>query len=178
MDSMVKSSFCSDMISLTRQHLLFLRRVHAAGESLVAPSREKIRRYEQIWLPLLLHLQENEVGKNVPLSPPIDVAWLWHCHRLAPSAYKKACSKLGINPSGQFPQAAFQCSEEEGNNDNCFTISAWEKYFPDEPFFSEPVDFDQACGPWVADTLICEGRLIIYQMLYGSFQRDSYFTVF
>ena len=26
---------------------------------------------------------------NEPLIPPADVAWLWHCHRLAPRLYKE-----------------------------------------------------------------------------------------
>lgn len=51
--------------------------------------REAIRRYSDVFLPLLAHLTEQ---KAVPeLAVPLDIAWLWHCHKLAPLQYAKDC---------------------------------------------------------------------------------------
>ena len=39
-------------------------------------------RYESCWLPLLAKQVENK--ETTALVPPLDCAWVWHCHRLNP----------------------------------------------------------------------------------------------
>jgi len=66
--------------------------------------KEALRRYETLWLPLLAHCAARaalggggeggggaEGGERAwrALVPPLDVAFVWHLHRLRPSAYAK-----------------------------------------------------------------------------------------
>ena len=46
---------------------------------------EALRRYEQLWLPLLAAAKAE--GATATLVPPLDVAFVWHLHRLQPAAY-------------------------------------------------------------------------------------------
>jgi hypothetical protein len=46
---------------------------------------EALRRYEQLWLPLLAAAKVE--GATATLVPPLDVAFVWHLHRLQPAAY-------------------------------------------------------------------------------------------
>ena len=58
--------------------------------------QKAIYRYENHWLPLCRHLLEQ--GKNLTnFYPPLDVAWIWHCHLLSPTHYKiDMTKKLGM----------------------------------------------------------------------------------
>ena len=73
--------------------------------------------YRDEWLPLLVAQQQQhqqpdhhpghhqQVG---PLVPPIDVAWVWHCHRLAPLKYAAYCRDtfgMVLDPHGVDPFA-------------------------------------------------------------------------
>ena len=46
-----------------------------------------VTRYERMWLPLVV---EEDARANT-LVPPVDVAWVWHLHRLAPLKYAAFC---------------------------------------------------------------------------------------
>ena len=48
-------------------------------------------RYETNWLPLLA---EYGSKNNWNLSPPLDVAWVWHCHMMAPKFYISDCQRI------------------------------------------------------------------------------------
>jgi hypothetical protein len=70
---------------------------------------ESFRRYSQLWLPFVAHhhrqqqQQQQQYRTNsgrekqthtdtttdIALIPPPDIAWFWHCHRLAPYRYAK-----------------------------------------------------------------------------------------
>lgn len=51
--------------------------------------REAIRRYD-LFLALLADLTAQK--DDVPdLAVPVDIAWLWHCHKLSPIQYSKDC---------------------------------------------------------------------------------------
>jgi hypothetical protein len=52
------------------------------------------RRYEQIWLPLLADTAAKSEAAAGELVPPLDVAYAWLCHRLAPAAYEADCQRL------------------------------------------------------------------------------------
>ena len=45
---------------------------------------ESVRRYSELWLPLVAEAHRRQ---QVDLIPPPDIAWMWHCHRLAPYRY-------------------------------------------------------------------------------------------
>ena len=47
-----------------------------------------IRRYERLWLPLLA-AHGRDGGDGAGLAAPLDVAWVWWCHSLAPHPYRK-----------------------------------------------------------------------------------------
>ena len=51
-------SFSLDLTIAAKKHLTFLLRVHQSGISLRQPTEEEIRRYEHLWLPLLLQLKD------------------------------------------------------------------------------------------------------------------------
>ena len=70
------------LIAASRKHVAFLRVCHKAGVSLRPPSKDTLRRYEA-WL-----------GSKEP--PPLDCAWVWHCHRLAPLSYARTAARLGL----------------------------------------------------------------------------------
>ena len=79
------ADFSVDLVTLSRAHVAFLRRAHAAGVSLQRPSAESVRRYRELWLPLLAARGgAAELALAEDLVPPLDIAWLWHTHRLAP----------------------------------------------------------------------------------------------
>jgi hypothetical protein len=52
---------------------------------------EAIRRYECIWLPLLRSKHKYN-GSKVDMTPPLDVAYVWHVHRLDPN-YANFCKQ-------------------------------------------------------------------------------------
>jgi hypothetical protein len=75
--------------------------------------KESLRRYERLWLPLLVQQFAAAAGAaangdpaaagaaaTARLVPPPDVALLWHLHRLQPGAYAADCRELRL-PSGR-----------------------------------------------------------------------------
>ena len=70
------------LVAASKKHVAFLRVCHKAGVSLRPPSKDTLRRYEA-WL-----------GSKEP--PPLDCAWVWHCHRLAPLSYARTAARLGL----------------------------------------------------------------------------------
>jgi hypothetical protein len=64
--------------------------------------KEALRRYERLWLPLIAaqagsgsngQQQQQQQGYR-QLVPPLDVAFLWHLHRLQPGLYEEDCQQL------------------------------------------------------------------------------------
>ena len=158
--------FSVDLEAGARDHVSFLREVHAAGLSLRSPTAEEFRRYERVWLPLVggLH-REGRLGAagEPPLCPPLDVAWLWHCHRLAPASYARCCRELlGAQGSLDCPAGAFlgalprHLGDSEGDPEAgsppaasaaaLATRALWEERFPEEPFFAAPSAPPSATG--------------------------------
>ncbi len=48
--------------------------------------QDAIRRYERCWLPLML--QHAGDAAAAPLAAPLDVAWVWLAHAIAPVHYR------------------------------------------------------------------------------------------
>lgn len=94
--------------------------------------REAVRRYTTLWLPLVKET-ETVLAPGEELAPPLDVAWLWHVHRLSPLGYHADCmSKVGKPlhaPAGTNP-FAFTADEAETSP----TRATWESLYPNEPF--------------------------------------------
>jgi hypothetical protein len=67
--------------------------------------KEALRRYERLWLPLIASQagpstastgngqQQQQQGYS-QLVPPLDVAFLWHLHRLQPGVYSEDCQQM------------------------------------------------------------------------------------
>ena len=75
-------------VSDIKEHLNFLTAVEKslpnAGNTLTA---ENVHRYEKLWLPLV------SKHEDLILIPPLDIAFMWHVHRLAPLQYSKFCKQ-------------------------------------------------------------------------------------
>jgi hypothetical protein len=128
--------FHCNLIQNSFLHRNFLERIHEVGVSLSPLPYESLRRYRDLWLPLVRRYQG-----RCELIPPPDIAWLWHCHRLAPSEYVKySTERFGIG-SMQFleacPPFAFQTAQEQSLEQTCAfeTRSLWQQAYGNEPFF-------------------------------------------
>lgn len=128
--------FGVDLIELSKRHVAFLQAVHAAGLSLNRPSAESCRRYE-LWLRFAAKFP----GES--LVPPSDVAWMWHCHRLAPYRYAEYCRDIFDAPVEAHPPFSMQhaASSVVSHEDNVAhhpgltTRKLWAKEYPEEQFF-------------------------------------------
>jgi hypothetical protein len=79
----ISSQFSCDLGANSFKHKYFLQKIHGLGISLRQTDLESLRRYKNLWLPLVNRFPDDQ------LVPPPDIAWLWHCHRLAPKDYVK-----------------------------------------------------------------------------------------
>ena len=61
-----------------------------------------IQRYETLWLPLILSIQDD--NERLSLVPPIDIYFVWYCHMLAPNDYMDDIEKLADTLQEQAPQ--------------------------------------------------------------------------
>lgn len=89
--------------------------------------KNAIRRYEHLWLPLIAHQQR--IHERTNLAAPLDIAWVWHVHMLAPHYYEKDCDNIVSGLVDHYPltprqrQAGLQRPKR-----------VWEKRYPFEPF--------------------------------------------
>jgi hypothetical protein len=160
-------AFSVDLIESAALHIAFLKKIHSSGASLREPSERSTHRYVGAWLPLLAKMHASGALADAALSPPLDVAWLWHCHRLAPAAYARACRELfGVADALDCPKAAFRASTAVDTACDAANAakSLWEAHFPDEPFFLEPGSAEAAVDhgrPWTASTHHFKGRFCL-----------------
>ncbi len=172
--------FSCDLVEESKSHVAFLQTLHLNGISILKPSLESFRRYSELWLPLVNshyrhHQNQNQNDKSQELHglvPPGDVAWLWHCHRLAPYRYAKyvqntfAPSSTETSGSGSGsgsgsddlfvldPKYPFVLQLEDNTTNATFdtskhgdaahhTARLWKEHYPNEPFFLPPADNGQ-----------------------------------
>ena len=151
-DGEATSFFSVELIEMSKRHVEFLGAMHAAGISLNRPSASSFRRYE-LWLTLVAGAPP---GKS--LVPPSDVAWLWHCHRLAPYRYAQHCRKaFGAPPLEANPPFCMQhtewsrpppCGTSGADADaGAETRQLWGKLFPSEPFFLSAANTQEPSAP-------------------------------
>ena len=129
------SKFSSDLVEKSMQHKYFLQTLHSCGVSRQRQSTESLRRYCELWLPMVNEQPQKE------LIPPPDIAWLWHCHRLAPRDYERYVKEefgclLDANPPFAVQTNSDDCSERLLSP----THQLWNKTYPHESFFLEGND--------------------------------------
>ena len=103
-------------------------------------SKESLFRYSKCWLPLVARHDD-----KTPLIPPLDVAWIWHVHRLAPLLYVEYCQKnFGKVLNAPTPFLAQNMehltSAEQDNVEH--TQRLWQQYNPDVPICFNPQLYD------------------------------------
>ncbi|CAA0815602.1 Protein of unknown function (DUF1399 [Striga hermonthica] len=125
--------FGIDLVAAARRNLGFLRHVSDSSwlhhESAIV---EAIRRYHQLWMPLIADLT---AGIKPPMIlPPLDIEWVWFCHTLNPANYRNYCESRFSKIIGK--PAIFDEENEEYALDRCREI--WESKFQTDPFEYEP----------------------------------------
>jgi hypothetical protein len=115
--------------------------------------KEALRRYEKLWMPLIAQQQAVAGGLQGynHLVPPLDIALLWHLHRLQPEAYAADCKELRAQSGAHAPvlhvspQQAFAFSDGQ-DAAGAATASVWRKAYPDEPFWPPAAPGSQTAG--------------------------------
>jgi hypothetical protein len=146
--------FSCDLISNSKKHIQFLKDIHPyniatfgsiddSTTKVTVPSAvaiESLRRYEELWIPLVATvttLNEPIVAAFTQLIPPPDIAWLWHCHRLAPQQYSKYC-KTNKYTNGHIIEANPPFSfvkEQQVSSIIDQTKILWKRKYPNESFY-------------------------------------------
>jgi hypothetical protein len=114
-------NFSADLLVDAIGQIEFLKDVNTEGILYAGNILERaLYRYERFWLPLCVNLELN--GKRSDdFYPPLDVAWVWHCHLLAPVQYRKDQKKICGNIINH------TCpSKEERLRKQAKTIDIWE----------------------------------------------------
>jgi hypothetical protein len=135
------SVFSCDLVEESRKHVRFLQELYTYGVLLAPVSAKSLDRYLNQWLSLVA--REIAYDPEAQLVPPPDVAWLWHCHRLAPMNYERHVrSQYGGVLLEACPSFSFQ--REDSPEEIAFlTRDAWYAAFPYEPFFLQDKDKDE-----------------------------------
>jgi hypothetical protein len=144
--------FSVDLPGLYSKHVDFLRWLHEIGVTKRVTS-ESLRRYRNLWLPLIDFSYDDTTLREKDLIPPPDVAWLWHCHRLAPEAYKRFIDKEFSSSKGRYESTSIRdlndptCPYDVNIASNPHTKAIWREFYPYEPFLlSESADEEAVNG--------------------------------
>ncbi|CAI0551701.1 unnamed protein product [Linum tenue] len=124
-----------DLVSAARRNIGFLRNV---SESLWLHEpgclAEAVRRYDELWMPLVSDLMINNVGSTVPMIlPPFDVEWVWFSHCLNPENYRQYCEQRFSKLIGK--PTILNSENEEYAVTRCKKL--WLQKYPNEPFENE-----------------------------------------
>ncbi|KAI8548161.1 hypothetical protein RHMOL_Rhmol07G0250800 [Rhododendron molle] len=134
-----------DLVAAARRNLRFLRVVAESHWLQQKPTIvEAIRRYDELWMPLISDLT---VGSPPPMVlPPIDIELVWFCHSLNPfsrhpnrlpcqfqASYARYCESRFSKLIGK--PAIFNEGNEEYALIRCRDI--WIHKYPSEPFENE-----------------------------------------
>ncbi|KAK1417715.1 hypothetical protein QVD17_26849 [Tagetes erecta] len=89
-DELIRLSL--DLVAAARQNIGFLRDVADSHWLHHTPVLvESLRRYHELWMPMMADLMAELGGKPPMIVPPLDVEWVWFCHTLNPVVYKQYC---------------------------------------------------------------------------------------
>lgn len=121
-----------DLVAAARRNLGFFRIVTESQWLHEIPTiLESIRRYDQLWMPLISDLSN---GSTPPMIlPPLDIEWVWYCHTLNPVNYRQYCESRFSKLIGK--AAIFNEENEEYALNRCKEI--WVQRYPTEPFENE-----------------------------------------
>ncbi|XP_061363320.1 glycine-rich domain-containing protein 2 isoform X6 [Gastrolobium bilobum] len=122
-----------DLVSAARRNIGFLRSVAYSEWLHHTPIVvEAIRRYHDLWMPLISDLT---VPESIPLMilPPFDVEWVWFCHTLNPVSYREYCETRFSKLIGR--AAIFDEENREYALMRCREI--WSSKYPLESFENE-----------------------------------------
>ena len=136
------------------EHKAFLRLVHSApggGDELYLGRAlpGAIERYLEFWLPLVDREGGGEGDKR--LIPPVDVAWVWHLHRLAPLRYAAYCTeRFGrvLDPTTAAFQAQSEAAEADAASAEGETRRLWQHHFGEVAFFQPRGEGDGRPSEW------------------------------
>ncbi|MBA0687413.1 hypothetical protein Goari_014956, partial [Gossypium aridum] len=151
-----------DLVSAARRNIGFLRSVYECQWlHQRATIIEAIRRYDEVWMPLISNLSVE--GSTPPMVlPPFDVEWVWFCHTLNPVGYRKYCETRFSKQIGK--PAIFNEENEEYALMRCKQI--WVQKFSSEPFENE-VESDSKNPPLMNKDLFNEVEK--HKFLYSKF---------
>ena len=127
---MSQERFCQsigiDLVQAAKNELEFLRQVDEYPNLYKGPVlKNAIRRYEVFWLPLAAR---EGYGSRF-LAAPLDIAWVWHAHMLAPYNYGEDCIRTVSTVVDHVPPGGLQ--RKDGlEKAKCL----WEREYPEEPF--------------------------------------------
>jgi hypothetical protein len=174
-----------------KKHLKFLQGLHALGVTTIPISSKMMDRYINKWLPLMAHHQKEATDTKMPTSmmmiPPPDVAWLWHCHRLAPKhyeAYTVLHFGFVVEPCPSFLYQLDDDSAKQSNKAGMemvsfnqaeaaeFTKYQWSQMFLNDPFFSSPEDAEECL--YLKDTHVNKVRFDEEFVVNWSNKLDGY----
>ncbi|KAK8573534.1 hypothetical protein V6N13_009624 [Hibiscus sabdariffa] len=132
-----------DLVSAARRNIGFLRNVYECQWlHRRATIIEAIRRYEELWMPLISNLTVE--GSTPPMVlPPFDVEWVWFCHTMNPVGYRNYCESRFSKQIGK--AAIFNEENEEYAVMSCKKI--WVQRYPSEPFENEAESDDSKNPP-------------------------------
>lgn len=154
-----------EAITSARKFLFFCKAVDLTEEPLYkGPALQRaLWRYEALWLPLLVATSLPHASRRVKhspafarrvdelrtknyakgglhldrteLVPPLDIAWVWYCHRLDPHMYAEDIEALtdGGGPIDTTWENAFVFSDGEDAQSKRLRL-LWENVYPFEPF--------------------------------------------
>jgi hypothetical protein len=143
------SIFSCDLLANAQKHIWFLKQVHAntaisLSDFDTSPAAiESIRRYQDLWLPLVASTSGQGINDKAPVLhiPPPDIAWVWHCHRLAPKHYCDYCNDTFgyvIEANPPLTLALPQIDMDNVDTDSAITRTQnlWNTHYPQENFYS------------------------------------------
>ena len=175
-------------VETVRQHVRFLEGVHKdadinSGMALYADRKvlsAAVERYERLWLPLVAaHWHSGQ-----SLEPPVDIAWVWHLHRLAPLKYASYCTeRFGrvLDPGASaFRFQSSNVAPGQGNDaSSVHTRELWTDMHEGAPFFLDRYDAgtshpSESC--LVDDVVATSARQVgIQHQRTGGHRRPQYF---
>ena len=171
-------------VSEVKRHIAFLERIHDdalnRGSLLYlnpAMLSVAVFRYEELWLPMWVAQMNDEKG----LAPPIDVAWVWHLHRLNPLGYAAFClERFGtvLDPGASaFRLQSGDYVEDHGDADCVHTRDVWARAYPAEPFFLAAGAPAPASDSSLFDYVVSAAKLqksFLWQVSGASFSDETF----
>ena len=114
-----------DLIQAAKDELEFLKLVDEFPNLCKGPVvKNAIRRYELYWLPFAAGS-----GTVSFQAAPLDIAWVWHAHMLAPYHYEQDCLNIIFTVLDHSP-----LNSTQRNMALQLTKDRWYEVYPEEPF--------------------------------------------